>query len=346
MTKCRILFFWLLVGSKLLLVGGIPNFGSLHDSDQYSFRHPRPVGSSHLSSWRPSRRDSLVFIPHNRHFCDHAWWAFLWLRRGLFLSPVIRPNLTLLLSLLVAHVMVVAPKRESEDDPRGFFESKLLELGARVLGYVWIGQGIGGAASMLRMSPVCFDGTLVPTFFVLTFPLLAFSAWRRSLGRDGTYDSLGRHVWILCGTQVGENQGCAWFKVCFLPLRHLLHRRLTCFAWFYSPNKTLEGLIGHILLAPSGLLVAILLSPVLGDWTSAWMPSRTREHTIWLLLFGWTIGAVGAIGDLVESVSFLVGVPVLLVSLTKLSPISIVYQTCGRRQGQWRLVPWTRRAFG
>jgi CDP-diglyceride synthetase len=69
-----------------------------------------------------------------------------------------------------------------------------------------------------------------------------------------------------------------------------------------SPNKTLEGLIGHILLAPSGLIIAILLAPMLGSWTSAWMPSRTREYWYVLLIFGWTIGAVGAIGDLVESV--------------------------------------------
>jgi hypothetical protein len=53
--------------------------------------------------------------------------------------------------------MVVAPKRDPEDDPRGFFESKILELGARVLGYVWVAQGIGGAASMCRMSRVGFD---------------------------------------------------------------------------------------------------------------------------------------------------------------------------------------------
>ncbi|KAI9020369.1 cytidylyltransferase family-domain-containing protein [Hyaloraphidium curvatum] len=162
-----------------------------------------------------------------------------------------------IISIMFAHVMVVAPKRESVADPRGFFEGKLLELGARVLGYVWIGQGIGGAAGMLRMSK--YGGER-----------LVATALTTALG-----DTFGYFV----GRALGRTKVVPGL----------------------SPNKTLEGLLGHILLAPSGLVLAVLLQRAAGGWTVAWMPERTKQHWPVLLVFGWIVGAVGASGDLVES---------------------------------------------
>jgi phosphatidate cytidylyltransferase len=167
--------------------------------------------------------------------------------------------------------MLVAPKRSEEESvhPKGLFESKMLALGARALGYTWIGTAVGAAAAMLRMDKVCIH------IYTLT-------------KKHGP----GRLVATVVATAIGDTMGYfvgrAFGRSKAVP--------------GLSPNKTVEGLMGHVFLAPLPLIIAAKLPHIFGSWATDWMPYAMQDHIGWVALFGSLIAGIGAIGDLAESV--------------------------------------------